>query len=125
MFLALFNLGAPELLLVLVLLVVFFGVDKLPETARRLGRMKAQFDRLGRQWTAAIETEEDRMMREMLEFERVREQQVLASQADADDGALRRAAAELGIPHAGRSPDELRALIAARVAKAKPGSEEV
>jgi sec-independent protein translocase protein TatA len=34
----LFGLGAPELLLVLFVLLLFFGKDKLPDLARSIGR---------------------------------------------------------------------------------------
>jgi sec-independent protein translocase protein TatA len=34
----LFGLGAPELLLIVFLLLLFFGKDKLPDLARSIGR---------------------------------------------------------------------------------------
>jgi sec-independent protein translocase protein TatA len=34
----LFGLGAPELLLILFVLLLFFGKDKLPDLARSIGR---------------------------------------------------------------------------------------
>lgn len=33
-----FGLGTPELILILVVFLLFFGKDKLPELARSLGR---------------------------------------------------------------------------------------
>ena len=33
-----FGLGAPELILILVVFLLFFGKDKLPELARSVGR---------------------------------------------------------------------------------------
>ena len=33
-----FGLGAPELIVILVIFLLFFGKDKLPELARSLGR---------------------------------------------------------------------------------------
>jgi sec-independent protein translocase protein TatA len=33
-----FGLGAPELLLILLVLLLFFGKDKLPDLARSIGR---------------------------------------------------------------------------------------
>jgi sec-independent protein translocase protein TatA len=37
------NLGAPELLLVLGVIVLLFGAKKLPEFARSLGKAKGEF----------------------------------------------------------------------------------
>ncbi len=38
------NLGAPELLIVLVVVLVLFGGRKLPELARSLGQAKRELD---------------------------------------------------------------------------------
>ncbi len=38
------NLGAPELLLVLLVVLVLFGGRKLPELARSLGQAKKELD---------------------------------------------------------------------------------
>jgi sec-independent protein translocase protein TatA len=37
------NLGAPELLIVLVVILVLFGGAKLPKLARSLGQAQAEF----------------------------------------------------------------------------------
>lgn len=37
------NLGAPELLIVLVVVLVLFGGAKLPQLARSLGRAQSEF----------------------------------------------------------------------------------
>lgn len=37
------NLGAPELLIVLVVILVLFGGSKLPQLARSLGRAQSEF----------------------------------------------------------------------------------
>jgi sec-independent protein translocase protein TatA len=39
------NLGAPELLIVLVVVLVLFGGAKLPKLARSLGEAKAELDK--------------------------------------------------------------------------------
>lgn len=37
------NLGAPELLIVLVVILVLFGGTKLPQLARSLGKAQSEF----------------------------------------------------------------------------------
>ena len=37
------NLGAPELLIVLLVVLVLFGGSKLPQLARSLGRAQSEF----------------------------------------------------------------------------------
>jgi sec-independent protein translocase protein TatA len=39
------NLGAPELLIVLVVVLVLFGGAKLPKLARSLGEAKSELDK--------------------------------------------------------------------------------
>ena len=39
------NLGAPELLIILVVLLVLFGGSKLPKLARSLGQAKNEFEK--------------------------------------------------------------------------------
>lgn len=119
MILALLNLGPTEILLLLVLLVLFFGVDRLPQMARSVGQMKARLEQTKHQFSQAMEDEEAKLLREQLEFERLREQQV----ASAGPGAyapedteeevmkLQSAAVALGLETEGRTPGELRAAI--------------
>ena len=38
------NLGAPELLIVLVVVLLLFGAKKVPDLARSLGQAKREFD---------------------------------------------------------------------------------
>jgi sec-independent protein translocase protein TatA len=38
------NLGAPELLIVLVVILLLFGGTKLPQLARSLGQAKKEFE---------------------------------------------------------------------------------
>lgn len=115
--LALLNLGPSEVLLVLVLLVLLFGVDRIPQLARSMGRFKGEMEKARRQFERAVEDEEARALREQLDFERQREAQMRAQAAPAEEEAraLREAAAALGIATEGRSVEELRADIARRV----------
>jgi len=38
------NLGAPELLIVLVVVMLLFGAKKVPDLARSLGRARREYD---------------------------------------------------------------------------------
>lgn len=123
MFLALFNMGPSEILLLLLLLVVLFGADRLPQMARSLGQAKARLERTKDQFSRAVEDEEAKMLREQLEFERLREQQVASAGPTAyaaeptpeELERLREAALALGIEAEGRTPEQLRAAIARAV----------
>ena len=122
MYLAILGLGAEEIVLVLLLLLVLFGPQALPRMARSVGRAKAEFDRASRQVTEAIKTEEEKQLEEQLAFERLREHQVAQQQADPERAALARAAEELGLQTAGLDAEALRLAIAAKVgAPAEPG----
>lgn len=110
--LALLNLGPSEVALLLVLFLLLFGAQKVPELARALGRARAELERAQREVKQAMRSEEDRALEEQLAFERVREHQM--RQQDAELLQLRRAAEELGIPSEGLDKDALRAAIRER-----------
>lgn len=118
-FLGFLNLGASEVILILLVLLVLFGADKAPQLARSIGKARAQMDQVRGQFTDALRTEEGRAWEEQLAFERERDRQVATSvvqeRTDADRVALHRAAQELGVQTQGLSDDEIRAAIAARV----------
>lgn len=115
MLLSFLNLGPTEVFLVLVLFVLLFGAQKVPEMARALGRAKAEMDRAQREIKEAITPQEDRALAEQLAFERMREEHVRAQQEDPEMTALERAAGELGLVTAGMTKEQLRAAIAAKV----------
>lgn len=125
--LAFLNLGASEVLLVLVLLFLLFGAERLPQLARSMGRFRGEMERARVQFERSLEGEEERALQEQLAFEREREAHIRRQQeaatalvpgADQDEARLRQAAEALGLETEGRTAEELRALIAAKVAGA-------
>lgn len=120
MFVALLNLGPSEVALLLVLFLLLFGAQKVPELARALGRARAELERAQREVRQAVKGEEERALEEQLAFERAREHQM--RQQDAELLQLRRAAEELGIPTEGLGKDALRDAIRERLGGATPAT---
>ncbi|MBI4392776.1 MAG: twin-arginine translocase TatA/TatE family subunit [Euryarchaeota archaeon] len=100
-YLALFGVGGMELLLVIVVFIAFFGVERIPEAARAVGRLQAQ-----------VKTE---MEKYKSEAQRAADHDVYrdahAKAATTAGYELRRAAVELGIGIQGKTDDALRAEI--------------
>ena len=90
--LLLFNIGTSELLIIVLLVVLLFGAQRIPDLARSLGRAQREFQKA-----------RDEVHREA------------ASQDATEEERVRRAAQDLGIPVEGRSTDELKTAIAARM----------
>lgn len=106
------GIGPSELVLIVLVFLMFFGVDRIPDLARRVGKMRAQFDSARRDIQRELKTEEQRAEEEAAAFERVRERHVRASLPETQEHERLRSAAEaLGIDATGRSADELRAAI--------------
>jgi Sec-independent protein translocase protein TatA len=74
--LAFLNLGAGEISLVLILILLLFGVDKAPKVARALGRIRGELDRAKATVETALKTTEERELEEQLAFEEERERKV-------------------------------------------------
>lgn len=79
--LAFLGLGTGEVILVLLLILVLFGADRVPDLARALGRAQARFNAAKSEVVETLEIERAGMTREQLAFERAREQQVRAAHA--------------------------------------------
>ena len=116
MLLGFLNLGASEIVLILLVLLVLFGADKAPQLARTLGRARAQLDQAKGQFTEAIKSAEERAWDEQVAFETERERKIAEANADPDREALARAAEALGLQTQGLSADELRAAMKAKLA---------
>jgi Tat protein translocase TatB subunit len=107
-----FNLGGPEIFLLLVLALVFVGPRRMPEVGRALGRLVAEFRRATGDLRAGIEKEVDltevrkagqaitQARQELGELAatpvRVLSREVAEVQAKADLQALERGAAPAG-----------------------------
>lgn len=113
MWLALLNLGPSEVALLVVLFLLLFGAQKVPELARALGRARVELERAQRSVGQAMKSEEERALEAQLAFERARENQV--REQDAELQQLRRAAVELGLATEGLGKDALRQAIRERL----------
>jgi sec-independent protein translocase protein TatA len=113
--LAFLNLGPSEVALILVVLVVLFGADKLPELARRVGQAKAKLDAAKSQVVRAFEDEEQRASAEQADFERKREAYIRAMGDPPREDLVKRAEA-LGLQTQGLDAQDLKAALAARLA---------
>lgn len=123
MLLAFLNLGASEIALILLLLLLLFGADKLPELARSVGRARAQLESAKSQVTDALKTEEEKARDGQFTFERERERKIkeAAAQEDPERAALVRAAEELGLQTQGLEKEQLKTAIHARLGLSEKG----
>ena len=87
------GLSTPELLIILVIIVVFFGAAKIPQLARSFGKAKGEFEKGAREGR----------------------EEALKAAASPEDEKVIRAARELGIPTEGRPVDDIRRDLKARV----------
>lgn len=118
------GIGPSEVVLVVLVFLVFFGVDRIPDVAKRLGKMRAQFDSARREIQRELKTEEQRAQDEADAFERERERHVRASLPEVQEHERLRSAAEaLGLETAGRSAAELRAAIQEATRNARAASD--
>ncbi|MFA5860158.1 MAG: twin-arginine translocase TatA/TatE family subunit [Candidatus Thermoplasmatota archaeon] len=116
--LALLNLGPEEILVILMIFLLLFGADKIPQVARQLGKARAELSRAQTEVQKALKGEDERALDEQLKSDASREQHVV--QQDYEMFQLRRAAVELGIDTGGKTREELRIAIAEAVAPTKP-----
>ncbi|MHB8584417.1 MAG: hypothetical protein ACYDDF_01070 [Thermoplasmatota archaeon] len=79
MALAFLSVGPGEILLVLFLVVVLFGVDTAPKIAREIGRMQARLSRTTQQILQTIELEQLGISPEQHAQEQARELQMRAN----------------------------------------------
>lgn len=84
------SIGTPEIMFLLLLILLLFGAQKIPDLARSLGRAQR-------------------------EFTKAREEIVDAQAAPTDDERVKKAAKDLGLPVEGRTTEELRQSIAEKM----------
>lgn len=84
------SIGTPEIMFLLLLILLLFGAQKIPDLARSLGRAQR-------------------------EFTKAREEIVDAQATPSDDERVKKAAKDLGLPVEGRTTEELRQSIAEKM----------
>lgn len=88
-------IGAPEVALIVVVIILFFGAAKIPDIARALGRAKGEFEKGSREHRDAPARD--------------------ATVEDAERDRVMKAARELGITTEGRSLSDIKAEVRAKM----------
>jgi Tat protein translocase TatB subunit len=65
------NIGAPEIVLLAIFALIFFGPKRLPELARQVGRALAEVRRVSREFEREVREVTDPLEREVREAEAV------------------------------------------------------
>lgn len=86
------GLSTTELVLILLIVVVFFGAAKIPQLARSIGKAKGEFEKGAREGHAESK-----------------------AATESEDERVRRAAREMGIPVEGRSLEEIKRDVRAKM----------
>jgi sec-independent protein translocase protein TatA len=98
-----FDPGPEMLILIVIVIVLLFGAKKIPELARSMGRAKGEFDRGKKEVEREIREEEDKKGSQ-------------EKSSKKEDSKVIKAAKELGIDTDGKTDEELKKDIAAKVA---------
>ena len=88
-------LGAPEYILIGLVIILFFGATKIPDLARALGRAKGEFEKGAREGKVAAKDP--------------------APVEDAEREKVLKAARELGVPTEGRSLSDIKSDVRAKL----------
>jgi Sec-independent protein translocase protein TatA len=99
------ELGSPEILFIIFLLLIIFGPDKLPEIARRIGFYYRKLN----EYRRMLDEEFRKAMMEvdMGGTQPTKSSRVKSSKDTAIDEDLKKIAEDLGIDHEGKSREEL------------------
>lgn len=93
--LAIFGLGAGEVAIIVVVILLFFGAAKIPDLARALGRAKGEFEKGSR--------------------EIARESEATKTIENAEEQRVLQAARQLGVPTEGRALADIKADVRAKM----------
>lgn len=96
---AILGLGNTELVVILVVFLLLFGATAIPKLARSLGRAKGEFGKAKREFAT----------------EAAKAESATAAPPPSED-QVRRTARDLGIAEQGKGLDEVKALIAEKLA---------
>jgi len=89
-------IGAPEVALIIVVIILFFGAAKIPDLARALGRAKGEFEKGARENRGEPPATD-------------------VPVEDAERERVMKAARELGVPTEGRSLSDIKADVRGRL----------
>jgi sec-independent protein translocase protein TatB len=110
----------PHMIVLFVVVLVVFGPHKLPELARGLGKLMAEFRKASTDFKLAFEEEMRNVERQAREAERKKQAEVAAASATATETSTA-AAAESEAP---AQPTEMMEPVVAPVSQAVPRGEE-
>ncbi|MEY2453455.1 MAG: sec-independent protein translocase protein TatB [Acidimicrobiaceae bacterium] len=82
-----FNVGAGELLVILLIALIVLGPDKLPETARKIGNVMGELRRMSSGFQSEMRSAMDEATRPPLETVKRDEPQPETTQSQPDDSA--------------------------------------
>jgi sec-independent protein translocase protein TatB len=80
-------LSIPHMIVVFIVVLVVFGPQKLPELARGLGKLMAEFRKASTDFKSAFEEEMREMERQALQAERKKAAEAVAASAAAEPSA--------------------------------------
>jgi len=78
----------PHMIIIFVVVLIVFGPQKLPELARGLGKLMAEFRKASGDFKSAFEQEMRDMERQTMLAERKKQAEVAAAQANAEPATL-------------------------------------
>src|SRR5438876_10491385 len=81
-------LSIPHMIVVFIVVLVVFGPQKLPELARTLGKLMAEFRKASTDCKSAFEAEMREMERQALQAERKKAARAAAASSVASDTSL-------------------------------------
>jgi len=117
-------LSIPHMLVVFVIVLVVFGPQKLPELARSLGKLMAEFRKASADFRGAFEQEMKDMERQVREVERKKAADAAAKAADEAPVQAATAADAFGEPIDARVTEGTAELVVTPVAEAVARSAE-